>query len=278
VMPIAMTVPAATLLADAPAGTAFGILVHDVLEHCDFTHHDLPAHLGELCANALRYRPMRITPHALAAGLAGAIEAPLGGPLGGRRLRDLDCRDRLDELGFHIPLGHLRATDIGQVLADHLDRSDPLLDWARQLAASGTSASVSELVGFDFDLAGRLVGSIDLVARTPMGDGSCRYWVADYKTNQLGTESTYDHPALIEAMVHHQYPLQASLYLVALHRYLRWRLPGYRPHEHLGGAAYLFVRGMHPGRPAADAGGVLWWQPSTSAVLELDRLLAEGAS
>jgi exodeoxyribonuclease V beta subunit len=278
VVPAAMAAPAVTLLADAPAGTAFGILVHDVLEHCDFTHHDLHAHLGELCGNALQYRPMRITPEALAAGLAGAIEAPLGGPLGDLRLRNLDSRDRLDELGFHMPLGQLRATDIGKVLADHLDRSDPMLLWARHLAASGASASVSELVGFDFDLAGRLVGSIDLVARTPMGDGSWRYWVADYKTNQLGAESRYDRPALIDAMVHHQYPLQAALYLVALHRYLRWRLPGYRPHEHLGGAAYLFVRGMHPGRSAADASGVFWWEPSTSAVLGLDRLLAEGAS
>ena len=30
-------------------------------------------------------------------------------------------------------------------------------------------------------------------------------------------------------MVEHDYPLQALLYSVALHRYLRWRLPGYRP-------------------------------------------------
>ena len=26
-------------------------------------------------------------------------------------------------------------------------------------------------------------------------------------------------------MLHHHYPLQAHLYLVALHRHLRWRLP-----------------------------------------------------
>ena len=45
-------------------------------------------------------------------------------------------------------------------------------------------------------------------------------------------------------MVEHDYPLQALLYSVALHRYLRWRLPGYRPADHLGGVAYLFVRGM----------------------------------
>jgi exodeoxyribonuclease V beta subunit len=276
-MPVASAAPPVTLLADAPAGTAFGTLVHGVFEHCDFTHHDLRAHLGELCDTALRHRPMRIAPDALAAGLADAIESPLGGPVGEFRLRDLGSSDRLDELEFHVPLGRLRATDIGSVLAGHLDSSDPLLDWARQLAASRSGASVSELTGFDFDLTGRLIGSIDLVARTPAADGSCRFWVADYKTNQLGPQSPYDADALVKAMVHHQYPLQASLYLVALHRYLRWRLPGYRPEHHLGGAAYLFVRGMDPDRSAGDARGVLWWEPSTSAVLALDHLLS-GAS
>ena len=40
------------------------------------------------------------------------------------------------------------------------------------------------------------------------------------------------------------YPLQALLYTVALHRYLRWRIPGYDPERILGGALYLFLRGM----------------------------------
>ena len=40
------------------------------------------------------------------------------------------------------------------------------------------------------------------------------------------------------------YPLQALLYTAALHRYLRWRLPGYDPRRNLAGVLYLFVRGM----------------------------------
>ena len=45
-------------------------------------------------------------------------------------------------------------------------------------------------------------------------------------------------------MLHAHYPLQALLYSVVLHRYLRWRLPGYDPERHLGGVLYLFLRGM----------------------------------
>jgi exodeoxyribonuclease V beta subunit len=47
-----------------------------------------------------------------------------------------------------------------------------------------------------------------------------------------------------EQMIHHHYPLQAHLYLVALHRHLRWRLPDYNPEQHLGGYVYAFLRGM----------------------------------
>ena len=59
--------------------------------------------------------------------------------------------------------------------------------------------------------------------------------VVDYKTNWLGVEGEDAHgwhyrpAALVAAMQHAHYPLQALLYVVALHRFLRWRLAGYDP-------------------------------------------------
>ena len=47
-----------------------------------------------------------------------------------------------------------------------------------------------------------------------------------------------------EQMLLHHYPLQAHLYLVALHRFLQWRLVDYSPDRHLGGYAYIFLRGV----------------------------------
>ena len=64
------------------------------------------------------------------------------------------------------------------------------------------------------------------------------------------------------------YALQALLYTVALHRYLRWRLPGYDPEQHLGGVLYLFVRGMiGPDTPVVDGTpcGVFAWRPPRRA-------------
>ena len=71
------------------------------------------------------------------------------------------------------------------------------------------------------------------------------------------------------------YPLQAVLYSVALHRYLRWRLPGYDPERHLGGVLYLFVRGMSAAEPVALGGqpcGVWSWRPPAHLVESLSDL------
>ena len=129
-----------------------------------------------------------------------------------------------------------------------------------------------------------LTGSIDLTIRARGLNGEPdRYVVADYKTNLLAPWGTSDpeaaHPdRLVDAMVAHDYPLQALLYEVALHRYLRWRLPGYNPDVHLGGAAYLFLRGMAGPDTTTTADGrtfgVFTWQPPTGLVLALSDLLA----
>ena len=138
-------------------------------------------------------------------------------------------------------------------------------------------------------LRGYLSGSIDLVLRVPdrpaseASAGGHRYVVVDYKTNKLGdpqrplTALDYTPELMTEAMVHSHYPLQALLYSVVLHRYLRWRLPGYDPQLHLGGILYLYVRGMcGPETPEVDGApcGVFAWHPPAAMVLEISELLA----
>ena len=45
-------------------------------------------------------------------------------------------------------------------------------------------------------------------------------------------------------MIKHHYPLQAHLYLLALHRLLKWRLQNYQPELHLGGYVNRFLKGL----------------------------------
>ena len=66
------------------------------------------------------------------------------------------------------------------------------------------------------------------------------------------------------------------LYSVALHRFLRWRQPGYDPAVHIGGVLYLFVRGMSgPDTPLVDGQpcGVFGWRPPVGLITGLSDLL-----
>ena len=80
-------------------------------------------------------------------------------------------------------------------------------------------------------------------------------------------------------MIDAHYPLQALLYGVALHRFLRWRLPDYDPERHLGGVA-LPVRARHvrPGHPVVDGApcGVFGWAPPPALIVALSDLLHGG--
>jgi exodeoxyribonuclease V beta subunit len=199
------------------------------------------------------------------------------------RLRDLASADRLDELGFELPLvggddpsGRLTLRAVASVLREHLADDDPLAAYAARLEDPALRSSVR----------GFLTGSIDLVAR--LSDSATpRFAVADYKTNWLGpadeplTLGHYTPPALAAEMSRSHYCLQALLYTVALHRYLRWRLPGYDPEQHIAGVLYLFLRGMAGAEtPVVDGApcGVFAWRPPGALVTALSDVLDDGGA
>lgn len=241
--------------ADLPGSAAFGTLVHSILEETDFAADDLEGELAERCADVLRNRDIGGSPDVLAAGLVDAIRTPLAGPLGAWSLQSLKHADRRDELRFDLTLAATSSRAIARSVVDDLAVDDPFRPYFAHLAASA-----------DVPVEGFLTGSIDLVART---DGS--YWVADYKTNRVSASSDFATADLVTEMTHHDYPLQALLYLVALQRFLDLRVPG--GDVPVLGAAYLFVRGMRPDTPGS---GTVWWTPAPAAVRSVDRLLREG--
>jgi len=91
--------------------------------------------------------------------------------------------------------------------------------------------------GLRRQLEGLMTGKIDL---TYVHDG--RWYVLDYKSNRLPGYT----PALLRvAMQHSEYDLQALVYTLALHRWLRFRLgTRYDYARDMGGIRYLFCRGL----------------------------------
>ena len=167
-----------------------------------------------------------------------------GRSLDGLRLRDVARADRLDELEFELPLAGRRHADRPADARRDRRRAPsgscpPAIRWPVRGAARGPGAAL-EVRGF-------LTGSIDLV--DPAGEDRA-FAVVDYKTNWLGpageplTLAHYQPEVLAAEMSRAHYGLQALLYTVALHRYLRWRLPGYDPGPPSGRRA-LPVRSRH---------------------------------
>ncbi len=262
-------------MAGLPGGAAFGTLVHAALEELDWRPDHVAASAGHVMDHLGRRFGMPPEESSiLASSLVAICATPLGALVDGVSLSDIPLGHRLPELDFDLPMGGRGSAgtvaDLAHLMARHLPADDVLAAYPHHLSSSPAADGV---------LRGFLTGSIDAVLLTPSG----RHVVVDYKTNRLptgpGEELTIGHyqgPAMAEAMIQAHYPLQALLYSVALHRFLGWRLPGYDPELHLGGAGYLFVRGMAgpaapvvPGMPC----GVFTWHPPTALVLAASDLL-----
>jgi exodeoxyribonuclease V beta subunit len=255
-----------SLMNDMPAGTAFGTLVHSILQDVDTSAANLAAEVRARTADRAAKGFTSVDVEALATALTAVLITPTPhGPLA-----DVAPRERLTELEFELPLaGGDDTIGTGATLAAIADLIGALLPPDDPLA--GYPATLRTLPGAT--LRGYLTGSLDVVLRV---DGPV-YVVVDYKTNKLFAGAVdaeqFDQAAMADEMVRKHYPLQALLYSVALHRYLRWRQTDYDPERHLGGVMYLFVRAM-VGQATPPACGVFSWRPPTALVVGLSDLLA----
>ena len=181
--------------------------------------------------------------------LGRVVALPLRGP--NAPLCDLDAC--LPEMEFWLPAGRLHAREVDALCRQHL------------------LPGVNRPQLPDAQLHGMLMGFADLVF-----EHGGRYWVLDYKSNHLGPDdAAYTAQALEAAMAQHRYEVQAALYMLALHRLLRARLgEAYDPARQLGGAVYLFLRGID-----GPAGGCCTLPASLELLEGLDAMLhaKEGA-
>ena len=216
--------PAAHLV-EFPGGRKAGSCFHTIYEHADFADREA---LRDVSARKLA--AFGFDAHRWTAPVAEAIGASLDTDVGGFSLAELGREDRLDELEFVFPArGDLVTADqIAAVL---------------RLSDAFPRGYLRRVAGLGFvPLRGFLKGFIDLVF---CRDG--RWYVVDYKSNRLGDHmASYSDAAMAEEMARHHYYLQYHLYVVALHRLLRYRIPGYDYEHHFGAALYLFFRGMAP--------------------------------
>ncbi len=236
-------------IANLPAGARTGNMLHDLFENMNFTdatqHDDRVAQVLKTYGNLGRRGSVQLV------DWAPVVKELLNNTLdtvldtnSGFCLRELPSSDRRNEMGFFFSIDGVTSKKLNAVLGETSEYKN---------TASGLSFS---------SLTGLMRGYIDMVARK---DG--RYYIVDYKSNLLGdSRRFYNRESMQKTIRSHRYDLQYLIYTVALHRYLKTRIPGYQYERDFGGIFYLFVRGMKPG---ADAG--VWHdRPSKEIIQALD--------
>ncbi|UKE47277.1 exodeoxyribonuclease V subunit beta [Xanthomonas cerealis] len=237
-------------------GNRFGVAMHDVFERCDFAAWrdwvpGQPAPDGQTAAIVESLQRGGYAQDELDDG-AAMLTALVGHTLTvalpeGTRLAAVPAPQRRNEMEFHFAM---RPT-----------RVDALLALLHRFGVVGER----QAFGARQRLEGLMTGLIDL---TYQHDG--RWYVLDYKSNRL---PSYDPDALARAMAHSEYALQALIYTVALHRWLRFRLgETYAYARDFGGVRYLFCRGLDATRDPSP--GVHAWRFDPELVESVDALFA----
>lgn len=254
-------------------GADFGTLLHDLLEwqtHQDWILAKVPAaflstekdqlnadntelegyklvdnyiewleHLEKkLSSNNIDLIHMPTINHWLYQVLISSFEVTTAKPL---QLGLLNRRQVWPEMAFTFPIKKLNAQKIDDWVSHfiHPKQSRPALNF--------------------LPLEGMMTGFMDLVL---IHDN--QYFILDYKSNKL---KDYSQASLTEAVLHHRYEVQYTLYILALHRLLKARLKNYQYEQHVGGAIYLFLRGVNQ-----EGNGLYFNKPSFELINALDLL------
>ena len=229
------------MVLDFPRGTQIGTLLHRYFEKVSFAQLAEKENIEKLCQD------LNLAEEQFAAvqqWFAQILSTPIL-PNDDFTLAQINEKQCLKELAFYLNItSHFDVTGFNRALSTlHHLPSEPLQ--------------------FD-DIQGMVRGTMDLVF-----SHQDKYYLLDYKSNFLGeTLKDYDHTALKKAMLEHHYDWQYLLYVVALHRYLKTRLPHYDYNRDFGGVVYAFLRGMN-GSPQS---GIFFDKPDWQLIQQLEEL------
>jgi len=243
-----------------PRGARFGTAIHNILEHTDFLDwfgwdkkYAPKKQQQQLIENTLQHHAFvsdREWPVFINT-VVQLVTATLNTVLpAGVCLAQLPIEARCAELEFHFSIAGADTQALLQLLQQ----------FGYQAERDYFNITQSKIQGL-------MHGLIDLVF---LHQG--RWYVVDYKTNDLGAQyGDYAPSRLKEAVRANEYDLQYLIYLTALHRWLKNRLGmAYDINRDLGGAIYLFVRGLNSGGTT----GVYFDNPNPQLIEQLDALLS----
>jgi exodeoxyribonuclease V beta subunit len=231
-----------------PKGATPGTLLHNLLEQCAIEGFSTvlakPKLVSEVIERELRGEAWDEYREMLGHWLSHYLALPMVFSDSFQPTALADLKSYKAEPEFWLPVCELEAVKLDTLINQyiHPGQSRPGLE--------------------SIQLNGMLKGFIDLVF-----EYQGQYFVVDYKSNWLGgSDDDYSETAMTDKILASRYDVQYVLYTLALHRQLKQRLgEEYHYDTHVGGIAYLFLRGNH-----AETAGVYRARPPYELIAELD--------
>ena len=250
----------------AKKGADIGNLLHNVLEHTDFSGGVIDDDILKVQFN--RYKVVVNDDYGkLKKWLEECLTAPINFRDSQLRsemtlrtafsLKDISNNKTLKEPEFYFPIKNnsLNKTKLMQILIKYRRESD-------NLSHNTESIEINFESIINYKIFGMLHGFIDLIFEH---DG--KFFVADYKSNYLGDKlEDYNQEAMSDKNRASFYDLQYLIYTVALDKYLEQSLDDYSYDEHFGGVYYFYLRGFK------DGYGIYKARPSKAIVEDLKLL------
>jgi exodeoxyribonuclease V beta subunit len=238
-----------------PRGARAGTCLHDILEHLDFTTGtSIKALVGDKLAD---YGFDSAWNDTICGMIHNMVTVPLEPERSNLTLSSIGNEDRLNELEFYFPLKSITTKGLNRLFAKYTE-SLPVRGFPERIERLHFAPARGFMRGF-----------IDMV----FGFEGC-YYLVDWKSNYLGNRvNDYGQDAMTATMEKEFYNLQYYIYTMALHQYLRLRLPGYDYERHFGGIFYVFLRGIDPLNPNV---GIYRDRPPEELIGELCEKLIAG--
>ena len=239
-----------------PAGTQAGNFFHEIFELIDYRKEPDHSLLEKILskhglAHSLLEDAKKIILSTLRANLASHEGTPL-------KLNNISAPQRLPEIEFHLLGNDFCYKELATVIND-IDPKSKFAVYLKRKSKVERSLNISFFKGF-----------IDLTF-----EHDEKYYVLDWKSNLLsGEQNSFGQKGLLGEMEEADYILQYHLYLLALHRHLKSsKCPDYNYDQSIGGAYYLFLRGLV--QPVAPDDGIFFDKPPKEVMLAFDSFLTD---
>lgn len=235
-------------------GAGPGDFLHSILEWCSEQHfnriiHDPQRLLQEISRRCETKNSPDYDPQLINRWVLDLLSQPFSLPDGSRCSLAQLSRAKA-EMEFWFEVNSLKIVELDELIS--------------QLSPTQLQRPAAK----DLEFNGMLKGFIDLTF-----EHQGRYYVLDYKSTFIGPDdSAYNLEMMQRKTLEKRYDLQYMIYTLALHRYLRSRLPEYDYETHIGGALVMYLRGIN-----SESAGVLADRPPKELIERMDSLFRGGS-